>query len=150
MAGKTILDLPTNSALTGTEEFDAVQGGTTDVKILLSAIAAYVAATNPGLVVTTQAGTSYTPVLGDANSRIRFTNGAAITLTIPPNASVAFPVGTTIEFVQAGAGVLGVSAGAGVTVNSNGSLFHTNGQYAVAELTQDAANVWTLCGNLVS
>src|ERR1017187_5294122 len=70
-----------------------------------------------GLLVTTQSGTAYTFVIADANNFVQFTNGSAVTATIPPNSTAAFPVGTVIAAEQAGAGQVTATAGAGVTVN---------------------------------
>jgi hypothetical protein len=50
--------------------------------------------------VSSQSGTSYTAVLADANGFVRFTSASPVTFTIPPNSSVAFPVGTEIHFSQ--------------------------------------------------
>lgn len=101
-----------------------------------------------GSAVSTQSGTTYTAVLGDANTYIQFTNASSITFTIPSNASVAFPVGTVIEMEQAGAGALSVAAGAGVTVNSRSSDLTLAGQYAVAFVKKVATNTWTMNGDL--
>lgn len=98
--------------------------------------------------VSTQSGTSYTAVLGDANTYIRFTNGSAVSFTIPPNSSVAFPVGTIIEVEQAGAGALSFVAGSGVTVNSRSSDLTLAGQYAVAFAKKVATDTWTVNGDL--
>lgn len=98
--------------------------------------------------VNSQAGTAYTAVLTDANAYVRFTNGGAVTFTIPPNSSVAFPVGTVIEFEQAGAGSLTVAAGVGVTINVRGADYTLAGQYAVGALRKVAADTWTLTGDL--
>jgi len=66
---------------------------------------------NLGLhTVTTQTGTTYTAVLADADTYIQFNNASAITFTIPPNSSVAFPVGTVIQMEQTGAGALSIAA----------------------------------------
>jgi hypothetical protein len=111
-----------------------------------AAASAVLAQTPPG--VTTQAGTSYTGVLGDANKYIRFTNAAAVGFTIPPNSAVAYPVGTVIEMEQAGAGALTVVAGAGVTINSRGADLTLAGQFAVAALKKVATDTWTLAGDL--
>lgn len=110
--------------------------------------AAWVANNGFGGGVSTQSGTSYTAGLGDANTYILFTNGSSITFTIPPNASVAFPVGTVIEMEQNGAGALSVAAGSGVTVNSRGADLTLAGQYAVAAVKKVATNTWTLTGDL--
>ncbi len=98
--------------------------------------------------VTTQTGTSYTWAIGDANSYIQYTNGAAVTQTIPTNASVPFPIGTSIAFEQNGAGVVTTVAAGGVTLHSNGALVATNGQYAVATAVKKATNTWALFGLL--
>ena len=97
---------------------------------------------------TTQSGTNYTAVLGDAAGYIQFTNGAAIAFTIPPNASVAFPIGTVITVEQNGAGVVTLTAGAGVTLNSRGALLATGGQYAVCQVKKVATNTWTVIGDV--
>jgi Major tropism determinant N-terminal domain len=109
-----------------------------------------------GLIVpTTQSGTSYTAVLGDAPAAqnymgyIQFTNAAAIAFTIPPNASVAFPIGTTIAVEQTTAGgIITLTPGAGVTLNSRGALLATAGQYAVAQVKKVATNTWTVIGDV--
>ncbi len=51
-----------------------------------------------------QTGTSYTTVLTDRGKCITMSNAAASTLTIPLNASVAYPLGTVITVQQLGAG----------------------------------------------
>jgi hypothetical protein len=98
--------------------------------------------------VSSQSGTSYTAVMGDAGTYIQFTSASAVTFTIPPHASVAFPVGTVIEFEQNGAGAVTVAPGSSVIINSRGSDLTLAGQYAVAALKKVATNVWTLTGDL--
>lgn len=93
-----------------------------------------------------QTGTTYTLVLTDVAKVISLTNAAAITLTIPTNASVAFPTGTQILVYQGGAGQVTVS-GAGVTIRAQGSKTKTNGQYAVAALLKVATDEWVFFGN---
>lgn len=96
----------------------------------------------------TQSGTSYTAVLSDAQGYIQFTNAAAIAFTIPPNASVAFPIGTTITIEQNNSGVVTFTAGAGVTLRSRGSFVATAGQYAVAQTKKVATDTWTIIGDV--
>lgn len=63
---------------------------------------------------------NYTLVLGDAGKHIYSANTGAQTITIPTNASVAFPIGTLITVVNFGTNAIlfGVS---GVSVYQNGS-----------------------------
>ena len=64
---------------------------------------------------TVQTGTSYTLALADNHRLVECANAAAITVTVPTNAAVAFPLGARIEIAQTGAGQITVS-GAGVTL----------------------------------
>lgn len=92
-----------------------------------------------------QTGTTYTFVLGDAGKLVTLLNAAAITLTIPTNASVAFPINTVITFVQLGAGLVTVDDGS-VTMNSYGAADALVGQYAVATLIKTDTDTWLLSG----
>ena len=93
-----------------------------------------------------QTGTSYTLVLTDVAKVISLTNAAAITLTVPTNASVAFPVGTQILLYQGGAGQVTISSSA--TIRSEGSKLKMFGQYAVAGLLKVGTDEWVAFGNL--
>lgn len=104
--------------------------------------------TGGGGAVLTQVGTAYTAQLSDENNYIRFTNGSAVTFTIPANATVAFPVGTVIEFEQAGAGALTIAAAAGVTIDSRAADYTLAGQYATGFVKKVDVNTWTLGGDL--
>lgn len=95
-----------------------------------------------------QTGTSYTLVLTDVAKVITLTNAAAITLTVPTNASVAFPIGTQILLYQGGAGQVTVSSSA--TLRSQGSKLKMNGQYSVAGLLKVATDEWVFFGNTVA
>ena len=92
--------------------------------------------------------TSYTTVLGDDGKLITLDNAASIALTIPPNSSVAYGIGTQINVMQLGAGTVTITAGAGVTLNSDGAKLKTNAQYAVATCCKIGTNVWVVVGNL--
>ena len=66
--------------------------------------------------VNAQTGTTYTLVIGDEYLLgVTMDNAAANTITIPTNASVAFPIGTTILITQLGAGATTIAAAGGVT-----------------------------------
>lgn len=96
----------------------------------------------------TQSGTTYTAVAGDAGGYIQFTNGSAVAFTIPPNSSVAFPIGTVMTIEQNGAGVITITAGVGVTLHSRGGFVATAGQYAVAQVKKVATDTWTIIGDV--
>ena len=93
-----------------------------------------------------QTGTSYTLVLTDAAKLISLSNAASITLTVPTNASVAFPIGTQILLYQAGAGQVTISSSA--TIRSQGSKLKLNGQYALGGIVKVATDEWVAFGNL--
>jgi len=91
---------------------------------------------------------SYTLVLADAGKAVEMNVASANNLTVPPNSSVAFPVGTVIEVVQLGAGQTTIVAGSGVTIRSQGGL-RLAGQYGAASLRKRATDEWVLVGALV-
>lgn len=91
--------------------------------------------------------TAYTLALTDAGKLVTFT-GAAATVTIPTNASVALAVGDQINIAQLGTAQVTIGTASGVTLVSSGSKTKTNGQYAVATLVQYTANSWLLLGNI--
>lgn len=96
-----------------------------------------------------QTGTSYTPVLTDQYQvLITRSNASASTLTIPTNASVAFPVGTAITVLNKGAGAVTISGAGGVTVASAGAISASPvlNRYKSAVLIQVAANSWYVVG----
>lgn len=100
-------------------------------------------------VFNAQTGTTYTLVLTDVAKVVSLTNAASITLTIPTNASVAFPTGTQILLYQGGAGQVTIG-GAGVTIRSQGTKLKITGQYAVAGLLKIGTDEWVAFGNLTS
>lgn len=99
-------------------------------------------------VFNAQTGTTYTLALGDVAEIVTLTNASAITLTVPANATVAFPIGTQIVIAQLGAGQVTVSPAGGVTLNSYNSALKLTGQYAVATLVKRDTNTWLVFGNL--
>ncbi len=96
-----------------------------------------------------QTGTAYTLVIGDAGKMVTLSNAASITLTIPTNASGAFPVGTRIDIAQYGAGQVTVG-GAGVTIRSSGSKLKLSGQYSGATLWKKGTDEWLLIGDITT
>jgi hypothetical protein len=95
-----------------------------------------------------QVGTTYTLVLADSGKLVEMNNASANTLTVPPNSSVAFPVGSQILVLQTGAGQTTVAAGAGVTVNSKDGNLKLSAQWCAATLIKRATDVWVVVGDL--
>jgi hypothetical protein len=102
------------------------------------------------IAINAQTGTTYTTVLADDGKLITCSNASAIALTIPPNSSVAYGVGTQINIAQLGAGQVTITAGAGVTLNSEGSKLKLKGQYAVGTCVKTDTNTWFVVGNLAA
>ena len=98
--------------------------------------------------INTQSGTSYTTVLSDNGSYIRCTSSSAVTLTVPPNSSVAYPIGAEIVVMQAGSGKVTPTAGAGVTLNLPSGVTGSALQYAAFTCKKVATNTWDVLGNL--
>jgi hypothetical protein len=97
-----------------------------------------------------QTGTTYTFALTDAGKVITATNASPVTVTVPTNASVAFPVGTQIVVIAGGAGAVTFSPAAGVTLNSKNTDRKIDGQYASACCLKTATNTWILFGALTT
>jgi hypothetical protein len=98
--------------------------------------------------INAQTGTSYTTVLSDDGKLITLDNASSITLTIPPNSSVAYGIGTQINLMALAAGVVTITAGSGVTIRSDGSKLKLNAQYAVATCLKIASDTCVSVGNL--
>ena len=97
--------------------------------------------------IVTESTTSRTLALTDAGAYIRTTSGTATTITVPPNSSVAFVVGTSILIRQAAAGQVTIAQGAGVTVNTPETL-RARAQDSTICLTKAATDEWDLTGDL--
>lgn len=98
-----------------------------------------------------QTGTTYTLVLTDADKLVTLSNASAITMTVPPNSSVAFPIGTRVDLAQLGAGQVTVAQGAGVTINKPSTQgLKLVGQYSEATLTKYATDTWLLAGHITA
>lgn len=95
-----------------------------------------------------QTNTSYTLAITDNGQIVYANNASANTITVPPNSSVAFPVGAKIDVVQTGAGTTTIAAGSGVTINSADSALDIGAQYGAATLVKTDTDTWLLIGNL--
>lgn len=88
--------------------------------------------------------------LTDAGKYIRHTNAGASTVTVPPQASVAWVADTEIHIRRAGANDLTLTPGAGVTLNapSGGTLVMTEAM--TVTIKRVASDVWDVIGQTVA
>ena len=100
------------------------------------------------LPIVAYGGSNITLQLSDAHSLLRMNSSSARTITVPPNSSVAFSLGTVINVLHEGSGTLAYVAGSGVTVRSLGGSLSSAGQYAVQTLIKLDTNNWSLAGGI--
>jgi hypothetical protein len=81
---------------------------------------------------------SYTLALADRNKVVAFNGSGAQTVTIPPESSINFPVGSVVYIARVGTGSLTLAGGVGVTVSKTGN-FAANEEIAVRKR---ASNNW--------
>jgi hypothetical protein len=101
----------------------------------------YVLSTNGIRALT---GTTYSFLATDNGKILTMNNASGITAAIP----TGLPVGFSVTVIQLGAGQVGFSADAGVTLNSYTSLRKIAGQHGSASLVSYSSNVFNLAGNL--
>jgi hypothetical protein len=103
------------------------------------------------LAVNAQTGTTYTFVLADNGKFVTASNASAITVTIPPNSSVAYATGAQINIIQKGAGQVTFAQGAGVTIRSTGATAAApklRAQYSSATAVYEGSDVWYVIGDI--
>jgi hypothetical protein len=93
---------------------------------------------------------SYILSLEDHGRVVPINNSSANTLTVPPNDSVAFPVGSVVNIIQTGSGQTTITPGSGVTLRSEGNKLKTKAQYALVGMVKVATDEWVVFGNLTS
>lgn len=96
-----------------------------------------------------QTGTTYTPTLADENRMVTLSNAAAITVTLPQNSAVAFPIGAEVDFLWLGVGQPSFVAGTGATVVATPGL-KLRAQYSAATAKKISTNGWVLIGDLAA
>lgn len=87
---------------------------------------------------------NYVLALADKVRGIEMNVAGANTVTVPLNATVAFPIGTVIPVIQYGAGLTSIVATGGVTINTSAGNLDSPGQYAPMFLRKIATNEWYL------
>lgn len=101
----------------------------------------------PSLTTINQQAGAYTTVLADRDKLVEVSSASGVTVTIPTNASVAYPVGTSIDILQTGVGQVTIAGASGVTVNSTPGL-KLRTQWSSATLFKRATDTWVVYGDL--
>lgn len=94
------------------------------------------------LTETTTRTAAYTLALGDLGRVVPVNSASPVTITVPTDASVAFPVGTVVYIYNFGAGAVTL-AGSGVTFRNNTG---TIAQYKEVSLRHRATDEWVVTG----
>jgi hypothetical protein len=103
------------------------------------------------LSINAQTGTTYTFVLSDNGKFVTASNASAITVTIPPNSSVAYATGAQLNIIQKGAGQVTFAQGAGVTIRSTGATATApkiRAQYSSATAVYEGSDIWYVIGDI--
>ncbi len=102
----------------------------------------------PSLTTITQKSAGYTlGALTDRDSMIEFSQAAVV--TIPTDATLNFPIGTSIDILQTGTGAVSIAAATPGTTAVNATPGLTlRGQWSSATLLKRAANAWVVFGDL--
>ena len=93
---------------------------------------------------------SYTlSALTERDSLIEVAKATATTITIPTDATLNFPVGTSIDILQTSTGQVTIAGAGGVTVNATPGL-KLRTTWSSATLFKRAANTWVVYGDLTA
>ena len=105
------------------------------------------------LALNAQTGTTYTFALTDNGKLVTASNASAQTYSIPTNATTAFPIGTQINIIGIGAGVVTIQATTSgtTTVASTGVVAAAptlRVQYSTATLIKAGTDLWYVMGDI--
>jgi hypothetical protein len=133
-----------------------VNGGTTSAAVLNFTLQQGITGPtgpngDPTLTVQADKTAAYTIALTDASQLIPVNSASALIVSIPTDASVAFPVGTQINILRKGAGLVTIAAVTpGTTTVSATPGLKLRAQWSTATLIKHAANAWVVVGDLLA
>lgn len=100
------------------------------------------------LILTNGQTGTYALELTDKNKIVSITSSSQTYLTVQPDNSTDFEIGSRILVSRGGTGAVGVTGGGGVVINSAQGFLNLKYQYSVATLIKNGSNIWTLFGDL--
>ena len=100
------------------------------------------------LAINTQTTNAYDPLLADNGKLTTLDNSLAIGVTIPLNATQAFPIGAQLHFAQIGDGTVTFIPATNAVIIGATPGFKLRTKWSTATLTKIATNTWILVGDL--
>ena len=101
----------------------------------------------PSLTTINQQAGAYTTVLADRDKLVEVSSASGVTVTIPADSTVAYPIGTSIDILQTNTGQVTIAGAGGVTVNATPGL-KLRTQWSSATLFKRATDTWVVFGDL--
>ncbi len=156
------VDTTTSQSIAGTKTFtgDIAFSGSGKITLSSTSVATTQTALNNSTAVATtayvqtatrvttdQKTANYTLVISDEGKMIEFNSASNLTLTIPANSSVAFPVGTQILISRLGTGTVQVLITTDTLYSVSSNRFLAS-RYSGATLVKTTSTTWYLFGDL--
>jgi hypothetical protein len=92
----------------------------------------------------TEAGTSHTFALSDAGKSIQYTSNSNVTVTIPNDTTINFPIGTRIRHRRRGNGLVTLAPASGVTLHATDNNLTIRKLNDYIDMVKVAANTWQI------
>ena len=115
---------------------------------LVTHIGAYADKITAEASIASTQSSSFTLSLGMKGQAVPVSSASAIVVTVPTNASVAFPIGSWVEIDRMGAGTVTIAAASGVTIRNAAAVLTLRVQYSTAMLRKIATDEWLIVGDL--
>jgi hypothetical protein len=92
----------------------------------------------------TESGTSHTFALSDAGKSIQYTSNSNVTVTIPNDTTINFPIGTRIRHRRRGNGLVTLTPATGVTLHATDNNLTIRKLNDYIDMVKVAANTWQI------
>ena len=141
---------------TGDQDISGIATNTTAIATKLSTTGGAMT----GAITGNVAITAFRPIISTTSATINLANGThdgtfiysnlgtAVTVNIRDNATEAFPVGTEIDIIQAGAGVVTLTPASGVELNGDTANIAITAQWGGVTLKQITVDGWIAVGKI--